>query len=101
MWPRLSSRAGRSGARMASRVPLRVAGSGLMSWRACRKGGLGASSYTKSQVLSGLQEGDAVALPTEKAMKSGSKVEPVMQKGTDSLTVAVRKKGTDSLTVAV
>jgi HlyD family secretion protein len=44
-----------------------------------RKVGLGASSYTKSQVLSGLQEGDAVALPTEKAMKSGSKVEPVIQ----------------------
>src|SRR5664280_4822 len=36
MWPRLSSRAWRSGARMASRVPLRLAGSGLMSWRACR-----------------------------------------------------------------
>jgi hypothetical protein len=46
---------------------------------AWRKVGLGASSYTKSQVLSGLQEGDAVALPTEKAMKSGTRVEPVMQ----------------------
>ena len=46
---------------------------------AWRKVGLGASSYTKSQILAGLQEGDAVALPTEKAMKSGSKVEPVIQ----------------------
>lgn len=46
---------------------------------AWRKVNLGASSYTKSQVLSGLQEGDAVALPTEKAMKSGSKVEPIFQ----------------------
>jgi HlyD family secretion protein len=44
-----------------------------------RKVTLGASSYTKSQILSGLQEGDAVALPTEKAMKDGSRVEPVMQ----------------------
>lgn len=46
---------------------------------AWRKVNRGASSYTKSQVLSGLQEGDAVALPTEKAMKSGSKVEPIFQ----------------------
>ena len=46
---------------------------------AWRKVGLGASSYTKSQILAGLQEGDAVALPTEKAMKSGSKVEPIFQ----------------------
>ncbi len=46
---------------------------------AWRKVNLGVSSYTKSQVLSGLQEGDAVALPSEKAMKNGSKVEPVIQ----------------------
>jgi len=30
-------------------------------------------------VLSGLSEGDAVALPTEKAIKSGSRVEAVIQ----------------------
>lgn len=44
-----------------------------------RKIGLGVSSYTKTQVLTGLMEGDAVALPSEKPMKSGSKVEPVYQ----------------------
>jgi HlyD family secretion protein len=44
-----------------------------------RKVSLGVSSYTKSQVLSGLSEGDAVALPTEKAIKSGSRVEAVIQ----------------------
>lgn len=46
---------------------------------AWRKVTLGVSSYTKSQILSGLQEGDAVALPTEKALKDGSRVEPVTQ----------------------
>ena len=42
-----------------------------------RKVSLGVSSYTKSQVTSGLNEGDAVALPTEKPIKTGSKVAPV------------------------
>ena len=46
---------------------------------AWRKVTLGVSSYTKSQIVSGLREGDAVALPSEKAMKNGSKVEPVIQ----------------------
>jgi HlyD family secretion protein len=44
-----------------------------------RKVSLGVSSYTKSQVLSGLAEGDAVALPTEKTIKNGSKVEAVVR----------------------
>jgi HlyD family secretion protein len=44
-----------------------------------RKVGVGVSSYTKSQVLSGLNEGDAVALPTEKPIKNGTKVEPAFQ----------------------
>ena len=44
-----------------------------------RKVTLGVSSYTKSQVLSGLAEGDAVALPTEKTIKSGRKVEAVVR----------------------
>jgi HlyD family secretion protein len=43
-------------------------------WRPIK---LGISSYTKSQILSGLQEGDAVALPTEKPLNGGSKVQPV------------------------
>jgi HlyD family secretion protein len=42
-----------------------------------RKIGLGVSNYTKSQVISGLSDGDAVALPTEKPLKNGSKVAPV------------------------
>jgi HlyD family secretion protein len=44
-----------------------------------RKVGLGISSYTKSQILSGLNEGDAVAMPSEKPIKSGMKVGPVFQ----------------------
>ena len=44
-----------------------------------RKVTLGVSSYTKSQVLTGLAEGDAVALPTEKTIKSGSRVEAVVR----------------------
>ena len=44
-----------------------------------RKVTLGVSSYTKSQVLSGLAEGDAVALPSEKLLKNGMKVEPAIQ----------------------
>ena len=46
---------------------------------AWRKVSLGVSSYTKSQILAGLQEGDPVALPSEKALKSGMRVEPAVQ----------------------
>jgi len=45
-------------------------------WRPVK---LGISSYTKSQILSGLREGDAVALPSEKPIKSGMKIEPIFQ----------------------
>jgi HlyD family secretion protein len=44
-----------------------------------RKVNLGISSYTKSQVLSGLSEGDAGALPSEKPIQNGSRVHPVFQ----------------------
>jgi len=44
-----------------------------------RKVSLGISSYTKSQVLSGLSEGDAGALPSEKPIQNGSRVQPVFQ----------------------
>jgi HlyD family secretion protein len=44
-----------------------------------RKIGLGVSNYTKSQVISGLSDGDAVALPTEKPLKNGAKVAPAYQ----------------------
>ena len=46
---------------------------------AWRKVSLGVASYTKTQVLSGLSEGDAVALPSEKVLKDGSRVEPAFQ----------------------
>ncbi|HEX5227069.1 MAG TPA: efflux RND transporter periplasmic adaptor subunit [Bryobacteraceae bacterium] len=44
-----------------------------------RKLNLGVSSYTKSQVVSGLKDGDAVALPTEKQIQNGSRVQPVFE----------------------
>jgi HlyD family secretion protein len=44
-----------------------------------RKVSLGISSYAKSQVLSGLSEGDAGALPSEKPIQSGSRVQAVFQ----------------------
>jgi HlyD family secretion protein len=44
-----------------------------------RKVNLGISSYTKSQVLSGLSEGDAEALLSEKPIQNGSRVQPVFQ----------------------
>lgn len=40
---------------------------------------LGISSYTKTQVLAGLADGDRVALPTEKPLQNGSRVQPVFQ----------------------
>jgi HlyD family secretion protein len=44
-----------------------------------RKVSLGISSYTKSQVLAGLSDGDAGALPSEKPIQNGSRVQPVFQ----------------------
>ncbi|HTW65280.1 MAG TPA: efflux RND transporter periplasmic adaptor subunit [Bryobacteraceae bacterium] len=44
-----------------------------------RKVSLGISNYTRSQVVSGLSSGDAVALTSEKPIQSGSRVEPVFQ----------------------
>jgi HlyD family secretion protein len=44
-----------------------------------RKINLGISNYTKSQVVSGLNDGDAVALASEKPIQSGSRVQPVFQ----------------------
>ena len=45
-----------------------------LSWRPVK---LGVSSYTKAQVMAGLSQGDSVALPTEKPIRDGSKVDPV------------------------
>jgi len=44
-----------------------------------RKVSLGVASYTKIQVLSGLNEGDAVALPSERVLKNGLRVAPEFQ----------------------
>ncbi len=44
-----------------------------------RKVSLGISTYTKSQVLSGLNDGDAVVLTSEKPIQSGSRVRAVFQ----------------------
>jgi HlyD family secretion protein len=44
-----------------------------------RKVTLGISNYTKSQVVSGLNDGDAVALPSEKPIQSGARVQAVFQ----------------------
>ncbi len=44
-----------------------------------RKISLGISSTTKSQVLSGLKDGDAAAMPSEKPIQNGSRVQPVFQ----------------------
>jgi HlyD family secretion protein len=44
-----------------------------------RKVSLGIASYTKTQILSGLSQGDAVALPSERILKDGLRVEPVIQ----------------------
>jgi HlyD family secretion protein len=44
-----------------------------------RKVSLGISSYTKTQVLAGLSAGDAGALPSEKPIQNGSRVQPVFQ----------------------
>jgi HlyD family secretion protein len=46
---------------------------------AWRKVSLGISSFTKSQVLSGLADGDAAALPSEKPIQTGARVRPVFQ----------------------
>lgn len=46
---------------------------------AWRKVSLGIASYTKTQVLSGLNAGDAVALPSDRTLKDGLRVEPVFQ----------------------
>lgn len=43
-------------------------------WRPVK---LGVSSYTKAQVLQGLSVGDSIALPTDRTLKDGMRVQPV------------------------
>jgi HlyD family secretion protein len=47
-----------------------------LAWRPVR---VGVSSVTRVQIVEGLKEGDPVALPVEKAIKSGDEVKPVFQ----------------------
>jgi HlyD family secretion protein len=44
-----------------------------------RKLTLGVSSFTNSQVLSGMSDGDAAAMPSEKPIQNGTRVQPVFQ----------------------
>jgi HlyD family secretion protein len=45
-------------------------------WRPVK---VGAASVTRAQIVQGLKDDDAVALPSDRAMKSGDAVSPVMQ----------------------
>lgn len=47
---------------------------GRLAWRPIR---IGVSSYTRAQVVEGLSDGDSVALPTDKPLKAGLKVQPL------------------------
>jgi HlyD family secretion protein len=47
-----------------------------IEWRTVQ---IGISSLTKVQITQGLRDNDAVALPTDKPIKAGSKVEPTYQ----------------------
>jgi HlyD family secretion protein len=49
---------------------------GHIDWRPVK---VGSASVTRAQILEGLQEGDAVALPSDRALKSGDPVRAVMQ----------------------
>jgi HlyD family secretion protein len=45
-----------------------------IQWRPVQ---IGASSLTRAQITSGLSDGDSVALPSEKPLKAGAKVDPI------------------------
>lgn len=45
-----------------------------LAWRPVK---IGVSSYTRAEVLQGLSDGDSIALPTDKPIKSGMKVAPL------------------------
>ena len=57
-------------------------------WRPVRTG---ITSVTRVQILEGLQEGDQVALPVERAIKAGDEVKPVFRKGNGSASSAEMK----------
>lgn len=60
--------------REGSQVGVYVLEGETITWRPLR---LGVASVTRTQVLEGLKEGDSVALPTERTLKSGMAVHPV------------------------
>lgn len=47
-----------------------------VEWRPVK---VGSASVTRAQILAGLQDGDAVALPSDHSLKSGDAVRPVIQ----------------------
>ena len=59
---------------LETKVGAFVLGGDRVSWR---KIGMGASSATRTQVVSGLNEGDSIALPVEFPLKDGDRVRPV------------------------
>jgi HlyD family secretion protein len=60
--------------RDAGKIGVFVLAGGRIQWQEVK---LGVASVVRSQVLSGLGEGDSVALPTDRALKDGAPVTPV------------------------
>lgn len=48
----------------------------ILTWKPLK---IGVSSYTRAQVLDGLQDGAPVALPTDKPLKNGERVRPIFR----------------------
>ena len=42
-------------------------------------GGIGVASVTRAQIIEGLQDNDRVALPSDRALKDGDPVRPIIQ----------------------
>ncbi len=60
--------------RESNAVGVYVLKGGRLRWTKVKTG---ASSVTRAAILEGLQEGDAVALPTERTLKDGDRMKPV------------------------
>jgi hypothetical protein len=49
---------------------------GRVVWRPVK---VGAASVTRAQIIEGLADNDAVALPSDRALKNGDAVRPIIQ----------------------